>query len=331
MKLDADLLAALTTAATDGNHLVLAGPRMDPKLYQRVNEVLEACGGRWVSLAGAHLFPIDAAAAIAPAIAAGEVVTLREKRNDAQYFPTPAPVVQRLLALADLQSGMEVLEPSAGSGAIVAAAAAHGAIVDCIERDPGYANLLADTGAARRIDVSDFLDTQPEPRYDRVLMNPPFTRGADIAHVQHALGYLKADGLLVSVMSHSVAWQPSAAAFRALVEERGGYVEALPDGAFAASGTGVRTVIVAIPAVCPASAAPIIWPVDTTPPAADVADLGDPAEIAAEIVAHLREATAQFEAVAEALAPRRAALITTLPLSAAITNQLTFDSLEEAS
>lgn len=331
MKLDADLLAALATAATDGNRLVLAGPRMEPRQYQRINEILEACGGRWVSLAGAHLFPIDAADAIAPAITTGQVVTLREKRNDAQYFPTPGPVVQRLVDLADLKPGMEALEPSAGSGAIAAAAAAHGVVVDCIERDPGYANLLADTGAARQITVADFLTTQPEPRYDRVIMNPPFTRGADMAHVQHAIGYLKPNGLLAAVMSQAVAWQPAAAAFRNLVEELGGHVEALPDGAFAASGTGVRTILVTIPATRPAVVQPITWPADTAPPAPEPEAFGDPAEIAAEIVAHLREATAQFEAVAKALA-RPPAPVTTLPLPApAIAGQLAFDALEEAS
>lgn len=328
MKLDADVIAALTSADTDGNRLILAGPRMNPKQYQRVNEVLEACGGRWVSLAGAHLFLVDAADAIASAIATAEVVTLREKRNDAQYFPTPDSVVQRLIDLADTQPGMEVLEPSAGSGAIAVAAAARGAIVDCIERDPGYANLLADTGAARCIQVADFLSTRPEPRYDRVIMNPPFTRGADIAHVQHALGYLKPDGLLVSVMPHSVAWQDASAPFRTFVEERGGYVEALPGGAFATSGTGVRTVIVAVPAARPAEAVSIVWPSDTAPEV-ETEDFGDPADIAAEILASLREATRQFETVAAALVRPRPTAVATLPLpEPAVIGQLVF---EEAS
>jgi 16S rRNA G1207 methylase RsmC len=35
-------------------------------------------------------------------------------------------------------------------------------------------------------------------------MNPPFARQADIHHVNHALKFLKPDGLLVSVMSAGV-------------------------------------------------------------------------------------------------------------------------------
>lgn len=294
MKIPAEVMAALKTATTDGPHLVLIGPRMDPKLYQRVNEVLEAVGGRWTTQVGAHVFPGDAAEAIAPALAAGQVVTLREKLQDAQYFPTPAPVVQRLVELAGLKPDMEVLEPSAGSGAIVSAAAKAGAVVDCIERDPGYAGALADTGAARTVRVADFLGVPPEQRYDRIVMNPPFTKGADMAHVTHALRFLKPDGLLVSVMFWTVTYQTRATAkFRTLVEQRGGTVEALPEGTFAESGTKVDTVIVTIPATRPAGTKPVAWPQREVPQQPEP-EHRSPLEILQEIRDSMREADAIF-------------------------------------
>ncbi|WP_405883572.1 class I SAM-dependent methyltransferase [Streptomyces sp. NBC_01384] len=303
MKLTDDVLSALTDRAeTDGPRLILTGPRMDPKLYQRVNEVLEAVGGRWTTSVQAHVFPGDAAEAIAPVIASGQVVTLREKRQDAQYFPTPASVVQRLIELADLKPGMEVLEPSAGSGAIATAAAAAGGLVDCFERDSGYAGVLTDTGAARTVRVADFLAVPPEPRYDCVVMNPPFTKGADMAHVEHALRFLKPDGLLVSVMFWAVTYQTrKTAKFRALVEQRGGTAEAVAEGAFAESGTDVPTVIVTIPATRPAEAKATVWPQRETPEAPEP-EFRSPAEILDEIRADLREAMAEFDALAELLA-----------------------------
>ena len=303
MRIPTDVLAVLSDRTrTDGHRLVLVGPRLTPALYQRVNEVLEAVGGRWTKTEGAHLFPVDAAEALAPVLTTGEVVTLGEKRTLAQYFPTPDPVVGRLIALAALEPGMTVLEPSAGSGAIATAAAARGAIVDCIERDPGYATDLSDTHVVRRVQVADFLTTPASPGYDRVLMNPPFTRGTDMAHVTHALRFLKPDGLLVSVMSWAVAEQTgSTIAFRKLVEQRGGLVEALPARAFAQSGTTVDTVLVTIPATRPADARPTVWPVRDLL-TQDVEELGNPADIAAEIVADLRKAIAAFEEVAATLA-----------------------------
>lgn len=82
MKLTGDILTVLRErTAIDGTHLVLTGPRMDPKLYQRVNEVLEAVGGRWTTSVQAHVFPVDTAQALAPVLETGTVVTLREKRQ----------------------------------------------------------------------------------------------------------------------------------------------------------------------------------------------------------------------------------------------------------
>ncbi|MFI0822258.1 methyltransferase [Streptomyces sp. NPDC021098] len=339
MKVSADVLDALASAETDGARLVLTGPRMDSKLYGRVNEVLEAAGGRWTKNAGAHLFPVDAAEAIAPVLTTGEVVTLREKRNDAQYFPTPAPIVQRLLELAELEPGMEVLEPSAGSGAIASAAAGAGAVVDCFERDPGYAAVLADAGAARTTRAVDFLTVNAEPRYDRVLMNPPFTRQADVAHVRHALRFLKPDGLLVAVMSHAVTYQKGdAAAFRSLVEQSGGQVEALPEGAFTSAGTGVRTIVVTIPARRPDVVQPVAWPSTEPAKAPEVVEYGDPATIAREIADNLREAMTIMDKLARDLsrpvqrtAEPGVAAVTDFPLPGESSGQLTFEGFGEAS
>ncbi|MFD7995580.1 hypothetical protein [Streptomyces mexicanus] len=330
MKLSADIRTALETADVDGTHLVLAGPRMDPKLYQRVNEVLETVGGRWTTTVQAHVFPVDAAQAIAPILETGQVLTLREKRQQAQYFPTPSAVVQRVIELAGVQAGMEVLEPSAGSGAIASAVTERGAVVDCIERDPGYAAVLTDTGVARSVRVGDFLTVAPRPVYDRVVMNPPFTRGTDILHVEHALRFLKPDGLLVSVMSWAVTEASrKTGKFRALVEARGGTVEAVPAGAFAESGTDVPTVIVTIPATRPADAVPTIWPTRETPETEEQ-EFRSPEEILDELRANLREAMAEFDALAELLARPVPKTTEVVQLPAQREEQLSF-GVEEAS
>ncbi|MFC7929141.1 methyltransferase [Streptomyces cinereoruber] len=332
MHLTDGILAALQTAETDGNRLILTGPRMKPAFYRQVDDVLQAVGGRWTSSAGAHLFPCDAADALAPVLRDRQVTTLREKRTDAQYFPTPPAVVQQLVGLVGIRPGMTVLEPSAGTGAIATALHTAGATVECIERDPGYAALLTGSGV-RAVTVADFLTVPAEPRYDRVVMNPPFTRGADLAHVQHAAGFLRPDGLLAAVMSAAVTYQPAAAPFRALVEAHAGTVTHLPPGAFAASGTGVSTVIVTLPA----SPAPAPRPVQWEPDRADAGgpvDYGDPADIARSIADDLRAALAQIEAIAADLAAPRtpAPDVLTVPLpEPAPTAQLAFDFQQTAS
>lgn len=168
-----------------------------------------------------------------------------------EAFVSPPAVVAKLLDLADIQPGMRVLEPSAGTGNIAAAVVELGAVVHCVELDHGLGRVLSErVPGANSIHIRDFFDMEPgEELFDRVVMNPPFSGGKDIAHVAHALRFLKPSGRLVAVMGAGVIFQQFKAAekFRALVEERGGKFEPLPPESFAPA-TGVNTVVVVIPA-----------------------------------------------------------------------------------
>ena len=168
-----------------------------------------------------------------------------------EFFPTPPAVVARMIDAARLEPGMSVLEPSAGLGAIARPAAPRGASVDCIELNGELVRRLHEAGFS--VQGGDFLEVPARPEYDRVLMNPPFASRADVKHVMHALGFLRRGGLLVAVMSAGAGFRDDnlTVGFRATVEERGGTITALPDDAFKESGTGVRTVLVTIPAPAP--------------------------------------------------------------------------------
>lgn len=246
MKIPNTILEVLDRAETDGSRLILTGT-LDRKLYLDTAKVLEAAGGEWNRKERAHLFDGDAADAIEAVILSGEVVSAKQQFG---YFPTPAPIVDQLLDLARIQPGMRVLEPSAGRGAIALAAARAGALVDCVEIQPEHAEVIRDE---HQLDVTvlvaDFLTTSPQPVYDRVVMNPPFARQADIAHVRHAWEALRPGGLLVSVMSAGLTFRQTnaAVAFRSRLDALGGELHPLPEGAFKESGTGVNTVIAVIP------------------------------------------------------------------------------------
>ncbi|MFI6497107.1 DUF3560 domain-containing protein [Nonomuraea typhae] len=170
--------------------------------------------------------------------------------RDREAFVSPPAVVERLIDLAEVEPGMSVLEPSAGTGNIAAALVERGAAVHCVEIDQGLGRVLSErVPGAAGIRIRDFFDVEPEELFDRVVMNPPFSGGKDIAHVAHALSFLKPGGRLVAVMAAGVLHQQFKAAvlFRALVEERDGWFEELPEGSFAPA-TGVNTVVVVIPA-----------------------------------------------------------------------------------
>lgn len=250
MRVDNEVLNVLSAAECHGKNLVLTG-HLDRNLYTRTNKVLEAAGGKWNRKEKAHIFDIDASERIEQIILTGDVVV---PKDDFEFFPTPPEVVRHVIHFADIRDGMIVLEPSAGKGAIAKAAhdAAANVLIDMYELMPAnndalHALNLRLSGIGKPV---DFLTVEPNPVYDRVVMNPPFGRQADIRHVTHALKFLKPGGMLVSVMSSSVTFRSNklTSDFRHLVEGRGGHIEALPDGAFKSSGTMVNTVIVVIPA-----------------------------------------------------------------------------------
>lgn len=170
-----------------------------------------------------------------------------------EFFPTPAAVVERMIAAAELSPDMDVLEPSAGLGAIAAKVAPLVHSVDCIERSGQLAERLRAAWFPEAGDVrcADFLEVQPTPllAYDRVLMNPPFGSQADIRHVTHALGFVKPGGMVVAVMAAGVEFRQdkTTAEFRKLVSDHGGRIERLPEDAFKPSGISVRTVMAVIP------------------------------------------------------------------------------------
>jgi predicted RNA methylase len=248
VRVENDVLAVLSRAEIRGCELRLMG-QLERKLYERTNKVLEAAGGKWNRKAKAHLYGGDAAEAMEQIILTGEV-TIPQNFG---YFPTPAPVVARLIELAEIVPDMRVLEPSAGQGAIagpVSAIVGEGNIF-CVE-------LLSDNFrhlCELRLDgyCGDFLSKSPDElalkRFDRVVMNPPFAKQDDIRHVMHALKFLTPKGLLVSVMSAGVTFRENHLTqnFRSLINERGGNIEELPDGSFAESTTKVRAIIATIP------------------------------------------------------------------------------------
>lgn len=245
MKIKNEVLEVLSRAEISGKELKLT-MNLDRKMYEAVNKVLEAAGGKWNKKAKAHVFEYDAAERIDQIIVSGEVEIPKDEYN---YFPTPPDVVIRLLELAEIRQGMTVLEPSAGRGNIAHRMHLKGAAVDCIELMDDNYKYLSENNIWNKLIKADFLTVEPQKIYDRVVMNPPFMGQADIRHVNHALKFLKPGGLLVSVMGAGVEFRSNKLTeeFRAMVKERKGSIEALPEAAFKSSGTMVNTVIVKIP------------------------------------------------------------------------------------
>jgi hypothetical protein len=184
VKIGNDVLTVLSNAEISGNALKLTG-QLDRALYIKTNEILEAAGGKWNRKAKAHLFDGDANEIIEQIILTGEIT----KPQDFGYFPTPEPVVTELIELAEIKPGMRVLEPSAGQGNI-AKEIAKITDVDCVELLPENVKKLLELKLPGTVLMTDFLQLEPQPIYDRIVMNPPFAKQDDIRHATHALKFL---------------------------------------------------------------------------------------------------------------------------------------------
>jgi predicted RNA methylase len=159
-----------------------------------------------------------------------------------QLFPTPQAEADYMVELANLQPGMRVADPEAGTGAILTAVRrAHGEAVACVgvEINAKLANHLRQIIVGAEIYNRDFMECGDElGLFDAILMNPPFARAQDIDHIMHAMHFLKAGGVLVAICADGPR---QAQLLRPMIEQNGGTWKRLPDGTFQESGTMVCT------------------------------------------------------------------------------------------
>ncbi|STB38179.1 16S ribosomal RNA methyltransferase KsgA/Dim1 family protein [Citrobacter koseri] len=102
-----------------------------------------------------------------------------EIRAESQLFVTPAPVCDRLVTLAEISNRDHILEPSAGTGAILRAIrdTAPEAMCDAVEINSGLVRYLRENFNGVRVQCGDFMEWQPVQYYSRIIMNPPFSHG----------------------------------------------------------------------------------------------------------------------------------------------------------
>ncbi len=177
------------------------------------------------------------------------------------FFPSPPPVVDRMIELAEIPNAcqiagepfdaskpapLRVLEPECGKGNIAHAVTALGHPVYCVERSEGLAEYCRKNGLKVQcadflsLTLADFTFAENAGGFDRVLMNPPFENRQDEQHIRHAFTFLRPGGRLVGVCTVMTAARMSGWV------RQYGRIESLPADAFKKSerSTGVHTSLV---------------------------------------------------------------------------------------
>ncbi len=162
-----------------------------------------------------------------------------------QLFPTPEALAEEVAEAAEIEPGMTVLEPSAGTGNLLRAirkVSEAQAICTAVEVNAKLCEQLRSVEPGTRVECADFLQMSPETlgSFDRVVMNPPFGNAEDIKHIEHALKFLTPGGRIVAICA---AGPRQTERLGSLARQLGGSFETLPDGSFLASGTNVRAAL----------------------------------------------------------------------------------------
>ena len=122
-----------------------------------------------------------------------------------QFYPTPADLAAECVRIAEIDPSGKTLEPSAGHGALAQLLPDDADLVEISElhclvlKSKGFKNVLA----------MDFLEFEKKTlstsvRYRNIVMNPPFSEGRYMSHLQAAASLLAPGGRITAILPSSV-------------------------------------------------------------------------------------------------------------------------------
>ena len=230
----------LKDCTVSGNIVSLPAVKLDRKVYMEVAKSLELIGGKWKGGKVMGFVFNEDPSELLKQIQGGEK---RNLKKEFQFFGTPDELADELVEDANIQTDDEILEPSAGQGAIVKAIhrATWGArTVWGYELMPVNQTFLNKIVGFRLID-KDFLNC--DTSFDKIIANPPFNKNQDILHIRKMYDCLRPKGRLVSIASRH--WEYSGnkkeTEFRFWLREVGAKITDIQAGRFKESGTGIAT------------------------------------------------------------------------------------------
>lgn len=228
----------IKSSKIEGNLLILPPTQLDRNTYLAVAKKLQFIGGKWNRGKGGFIFSTD------PKELLPAIFGVKNIKKDLQFFETPEDVCNYLLTFVPT-APKDILEPSAGRGAIVRAlnlqfpkANIDYCEISSINRKmfKGNANFIGE----------DFLKLTSPKQYDAIIANPPFAKNQDIEHFYKMYEVCKLGGYILSIMSNhwKLAENKKETSFRKFLEEKNAEVFDIEQGAFKDSGTLVSSCIV---------------------------------------------------------------------------------------
>jgi hypothetical protein len=233
-----DVAEVLRRSTITDDRVILPPEQLDRKLYTAVSKVLTEFGGKWSKKEGAVLIKDGTKDKLLAALDSGEV---KREKVILQAFYTPNDVARNLVAWAasffDVDDEIQVLEPSAGGGALIRAIqeVLPQAEITAIEINEDAVKELKKDDTLEVLHA-DFLSLPAaSEEFDLIVMNPPYQKGQALKHIQHALTMLGEDGHLFAILPKNFSLD-----FDSYDVES----QDIAAGAFKESGTSIATKMV---------------------------------------------------------------------------------------
>lgn len=246
LKIKDEILSILADCTINNNILYLPEIQLDRATYTAVNKCIEAIGGKWNKKVKGHVFDCDPSEGLENLILTGEV---EDMKKTFQFFPTPKELSEQVCDMAELETACNILEPSCGKGDLADTIYSRNQNLICIELNYEMKKYL-DKKPYTSMIGDDFLNYKSETvkPFDRIIMNPPFSKQQDIDHILHAFSLLGNKGILVSIMSISPFFRTNKKSvdFVEWLNDVKAEIVDVPEGAFKTSGTMIRTKIIKI-------------------------------------------------------------------------------------
>lgn len=211
--------------------------------YDSIKHIVESMGGHWREKLNGFVFYT------------GYIHKTLDHmwREENQFFPTPENLSNRVVELSGIRNmvgvPLKILEPSAGSGALLRKLPLSSKHTYTVI-EPEEKNVTILEGLGFKVNACTFEEycRTHKNKFTHVIMNPPFSHSRDIKHVMMAYDLLEDGGRLVAIVSENSMYYKNehSERFRNWLKEVGASIETTAPGSFKESGTMVDTVIITV-------------------------------------------------------------------------------------
>lgn len=201
-----NVLCAMSNYAVIGDYWIRIEYDFQGKkeILERVNEIMAILGGKKSSEYKTYInykFDYNPQKVFEDVIFHG---TMPDQKTH-QFYPTPEIISEYVIRTADIKEDDKILEPSAGRGNLLRFLPSYvnKHNVTCVEISEIFSKILL-TKYPNTLNT-DFLKwaekaLETNKRYDKIIMNPPFSNGRCVAHIQAAAKLLNTNGRLVAIL-----------------------------------------------------------------------------------------------------------------------------------